>query len=141
MNILIFGPPGSGKGTYSKIISEKYNLLHISTGEILRKYENSDYINKIILSGELINDEIIFKILKDYIKKNINNKYYYKNNIIFDGFPRTYNQALYLNKYIKINIILKLNLDNELIFNRILGRKIHKKSGRIYHDIYNPSVL
>lgn len=69
MNILIFGPPGSGKGTYSKMISEKYNLLHISTGEILRKYENSDYINKIILSGELINDEIIFKILKDYIKK------------------------------------------------------------------------
>ncbi|BBA85046.1 adenylate kinase [endosymbiont of Rhynchophorus ferrugineus] len=132
------GPPASGKGTHSKFITEKYkNFKYISIGELLRK-SNDNNIKDKIKKGILIDDDTTFNILNDYIVNNIKNK----NNLILDGFPRTYNQAkiLELNN-INIYIIIQFILDKENIIKRISGRKIHINSGRIYHDLYNPPII
>ena len=93
MNIVIFGPPGAGKGTQSKFIVKKFNLYQLSTGELLRteiknKTELGQEITSIINSGNLVSDNIVSDLIEKYISdKNLNNK------IIFDGYPRTLNQA------------------------------------------------
>ena len=128
MNIVIFGPPGAGKGTQSNIIVEKFNLHQLSTGEILRKeIQNKTKLGKeissIIRDGNLVSD----KIAGDLIEKYLSNKIY-KNRLIFDGYPRNLNQAkildLLLNRYDqKIDIVLKLTVSLETIKKRILERK------------------
>ena len=85
MNIIIFGPPGAGKGTQSKFIVDKYNLYQLSTGELLRheiknKTQLGNQIASIINTGELVSDEIVSDLIEKFISNDI-----YKNNIIFDG--------------------------------------------------------
>ena len=128
MNIVIFGPPGAGKGTQSNIIVEKYNLHQLSTGELLRKeIQNKtklgEEISSTIKDGNLVSD----KIAGDLIEKYLSNKIY-KNRIIFDGYPRNLIQAknldILLKKYDqKIDIALKLTVSLETIKKRILERK------------------
>ena len=128
MNLVIFGPPGAGKGTQSKIIVEKFNLYQLSTGELLRKeIQNKtklgQEISSIIKDGNLVSD----KIAGDLIEKYLSNKIY-KNKLVFDGYPRNLNQAktldLLLNKYDqKIDIVLKLTVSLETIKKRIMERK------------------
>ena len=128
MNIVIFGPPGAGKGTQSSKIAEKFNLYQLSTGEILRneiqnKTKLGKEISSIIRNGNLVSD----KIAGDLIEKYLSNKIY-KNRLIFDGYPRNLNQAkildLLLNRYDqKIGIVLKLTVSLETIKKRILERK------------------
>ena len=89
MNIVIFGPPGAGKGTQSKFIAKKYNIYQLSTGDLLRSEINNgtelgNKISSIMNSGELVSDQIV----GDLIEKFISNENY-KNKIIFDGYPRT----------------------------------------------------
>ena len=132
MNIVIFGPPGAGKGTQSNLLVEKYNLHQLSTGALLRKeIENNTElgikISSIINAGNLVSD----KIVGDLIEKHISNKTY-KNRLIFDGYPRNLAQArnLYavLTKYDqKIDIVLKLSVSLEVIKKRILERKTLEK--------------
>ena len=132
MNIVIFGPPGAGKGTQSKFIVKKYNIHQLSTGDLLRDEikngtELGSKISSIINSGELVSDEIV----GDLIEKFISNKNY-KNKIIFDGYPRTLPQAknldiLLKNYNQKIDIVLKLNVSLETIKKRILERKSIEK--------------
>ncbi len=120
MNLIIFGPPGAGKGTQSSFISKKYNLFQLSTGEILReqinnKTELGDRIAPIINSGSFVPDEIV----SDLIEKVIKDKKY-KDKIIFDGYPRSLTQAsnldLLLKRYEqKIDIVLKLSVSLETI--------------------------
>ena len=93
MNLVIFGPPGAGKGTQSKFISEKFNMFQLSTGEFLRKEisqgtEIGKKISSVINSGALVSDQIV----SDLIEKIISNKKY-QNRIIFDGYPRNLIQA------------------------------------------------
>ena len=93
MNIVIFGPPGAGKGTQSKFIVEKFNMFQLSTGEFLRKEisnntELGKKISSVINSGALVSDLIV----SDLIEKIVSNKEY-QNRIIFDGYPRNLNQA------------------------------------------------
>ena len=129
MNIVIFGPPGAGKGTQSGFIVKKFNLFQLSTGEILRneiknKTNLGKEISSIISSGNLVSDEIVTKLIEKYISDQR-----FKNRIIFDGYPRNLSQARnlenLLNKYDqKIDIVLNLSVSLETIKKRILERQI-----------------
>ncbi|XRX42707.1 MAG: adenylate kinase family protein [Buchnera aphidicola (Eriosoma harunire)] len=137
MNIILIGAPGTGKGTHAQFISNKYHLHPIYTGDLLKNIfqetTHNNVINK-INNGKLINDDIVIRTVeKEMMVSNI------KNGFLLDGFPRTINQANYLNhKKIKINYILHFFAPENLIIERIMGRQIHLPSGRIYHDKFNP---
>ena len=128
MNIIIFGPPGAGKGTQSKFIEKKYNLLQLSTGELLRneiknKTQLGLEISSIINSGDLVSDDIVSKLIEKYISNQKN-----KQRLIFDGYPRNIDQAKNLDKLLKkynqqIDIVLKLSVSLETIKKRITERK------------------
>ncbi|MEO0143750.1 MAG: adenylate kinase [candidate division WOR-3 bacterium] len=119
MHIIFLGPPGAGKGTQAEIISKKYNIKKISTGDILRsEMENGTELGKIakqyMEKGELVPDEIMIKIIENHIKN--------LNSFILDGFPRTLNQALELEKITKIDKVIYINVPDEEIKNRLLKR-------------------
>ena len=129
MNIILFGPPGAGKGTQAKYLVEKLNAFQISTGEILREEikKNTEIGKKISYNmndGKFVSDEIVNNLIKDIvfdIKK--------KNKLIFDGYPRSLTQAKNLNQLLdetkqKIDFIFFLNVNKETILNRIKKRKV-----------------
>ena len=132
MNIIIFGPPGAGKGTQSNFIVKKFNLHQLSTGEILRKEIKNktklgQQIESIINSGNLVSDEIVSNLIESHISKEI-----YKNRLIFDGYPRNLSQVRNLDNLLKkygqkINIVLKLSVSLETIKKRISERKSLEK--------------
>ena len=132
MNIVIFGPPGAGKGTQSNLIVQKYDLHQLSTGELLRKEIKDktnlgNQISSIINSGNLVSDQVVGDLIKKYISNKI-----YKNRLILDGYPRNLIQARNLDYLLeqndqKINLVLKLSVSLETIKNRISERKILEK--------------
>ena len=126
INIIFFGPPGAGKGTQAKIVSEKFNLAHLSTGDILRKKLLDDdklanELKKIMSSGNLVSDEILNSIVSSRL---INEK---NKGFILDGYPRTLNQSEFLNKFLfdsstSINYIFNIQLNFSILKSRILKR-------------------
>tara|TARA_B100000401_G_C52469544_1_gene560506 strand:- start:102 stop:674 length:573 start_codon:yes stop_codon:yes gene_type:complete len=128
MNIVIFGPPGAGKGTQSNLIVSKFNLHQLSTGELLRKeIKNKTTLGKeissIINSGNLVSDSIVGNLIEKYVSNDL-----YKDKLIFDGYPRNINQAKNLDYLLKkydqkINLVLKLSVSLETIKKRISERK------------------
>ena len=132
MNIIIFGPPGAGKGTQAKYLVKKLNSFQISTGDMLREEikKDSDIGKKIINNmneGKFVEDEIVNKLLEKIIFDT--NK---KNKLIFDGYPRTINQAKNLENLLnksnqKIEHVLFLNVDKDSIIKRIEKRKVLEK--------------
>ncbi len=146
MNIILFGPPGAGKGTQAKHIVKKYNYFQLSTGDLLRdeitkKTELSEKISKLIDQGEFVTDEIV----EDLIIKIINNENY-KNRIIFDGYPRNISQVKKLEKILenanqKIDKILYLDVSKDNILKRISGRILCQKCNEILNEFTNKEDL
>ena len=140
MNIVIFGPPGAGKGTQSKFITKKFNMYQLSTGEFLRKEISKNTligkkISTVINSGGLVSDQVV----SDLIEKVISDDKY-RNRIIFDGYPRNLNQAKNLNDLLKtykqrIDIVLKLSVSLETIKKRISERLTLEKRSDDNEDI------
>ena len=143
MNIILFGPPGAGKGTQADNIVKNFNLHKVSTGDILREKIKDDTnlgrkIKSKIDSGALVSDDII----NDLIIKILTNKKHH-NSLIFDGYPRNLNQAKSLDLLVKkhdqkISCVLNLNIDKESIIKRVLGRLICTKCGLTFNKYFNP---
>ena len=129
MNIILFGPPGAGKGTQSKYLVNKLNAFQISTGDLLREEikKNSDIgkaITNDMKNGKFISDDIVNKLIENLISDSQK-----KNKLIFDGYPRSLSQAKNLEVLLKnsnqsIDLILFLNVDKETILKRLEKRKI-----------------
>ncbi|WP_082703909.1 adenylate kinase [Lutibacter profundi] len=132
-NIVLFGPPGVGKGTQAKLLKEKYNLVHISTGDVFRHHiKNKTKLGKLAQwymdKGNLVPDEVTIKMLKAEVEKNIGS-----NGFIFDGFPRTELQARALDKFLAekgeiVNGMVALEVPENILVERLLERG--KTSGR-----------
>ncbi len=132
MNLILFGPPGAGKGTQAKYLVKKLNSFQVSTGEMLRdEIQKESEIGKKIINdmndGKFVNDEIVNSLIKNVIFDPQK-----KNNLIFDGYPRSISQAKNLdllleNSNQKIDFIFFLNVDKETILKRIEKRKILEK--------------
>ena len=142
MNVIIFGPPGAGKGTQAQNIAKKFNLYQISTGDILRseikkKTVIGKEIESIISEGEFATDDIVNKLLDKIIKNPV-----YKNQIIFDGYPRNIAQAENLKNLLckdsqSISAVLYLNVSKNIIEKRIIGRITCEKCNKTLNEYSN----
>lgn len=136
-NLVIFGPPGAGKGTQSEKIIEKYKLAHISTGDMFRMHISNDTeigkkVKQILADGMLVPDSITIEMLEEEVTRNPDVK-----GFIFDGFPRTVPQAEALDKFLEskgssVNLVLQLDVNQDIIKERIAERQ--KVSGRADDD-------
>lgn len=137
-NVILIAPPAAGKGTQSKLLSEKYNLVHISTGDLLRSAsqkndEMGTLIKGLIDNGSLVSDEIVIDLLKDALD-GLNSGY------ILDGFPRTVNQAeKYLEMLSELNIplgdVIFIDIPKDVIKKRIIGRLVCPSCGAVYNNL------
>ena len=144
MNIILFGPPGAGKGTQADNIVKSFNLHRVSSGDLLRdeiskKTNLGSQIKSIIEKGSFVSD----KIINDLIEKILSDKNYY-NRLVFDGYPRNLQQARNLDYLIekynqKITCVISLNVDREIVVKRILGRQTCTKCGLIFNQYFKPS--
>lgn len=143
MRLILLGPPGAGKGTQAASIVEKYNVPHISTGDIFRKnikektdlgVKAKEYIDK----GLLVPDEVVVAIVKDRLEEAD-----CKEGFLLDGFPRTVNQATALDEAlngmnVNLDKVVNINVDKEILVGRAVGRRICKECGATYHVQFNP---
>lgn len=137
-SIIFIAPPAAGKGTQSMLICDKYNLTHISTGDLLREEiqsgnEFGKQIQEIMTTGSLVSDDIILELLTKKLS-NIQNGY------VLDGFPRNVNQAkkydeMLNNNNQKLSYVIYLNLDKEIAKKRIIGRISCPTCGNVYNSI------
>jgi adenylate kinase len=141
--VIMLGPPGSGKGTYSNLLKKDLNLPHISTGDLFREnIKNETSLGKkaqeYIKDGKLVPDDIVVDMLFDFINKNN-----YKNGFILDGFPRTINQAITLDERVdnKANIVvINLEIDNQVLIDRITNRLSCPNCNSVYNKLYKPAL-
>jgi adenylate kinase len=144
MNLLIIGAPGAGKGTMSELILEKYHLVHVSTGDMLRAavkagtpvgLKAQEYMNK----GALVPDEVIHDIIVERLSQDD-----MEAGFLFDGYPRTGNQAEDLDSILKqigkkIDCVINLNIADEELIKRITGRRLCPTCGEIYNIYFKPT--
>ena len=139
MNIILIAPPAGGKGTQSELICSKYNIAHISTGDLLRKEvaNGNTELKSIMDAGMLVKDEIIFDLIRKYISSPE-----CANGYLLDGFPRNVSQAIEYDKILKdlnkdIGYVIELNIDKDLAAKRISGRRSCPKCGATYNIYFD----
>lgn len=139
MRMILMGPPGAGKGTQANYLKEHFGIPQISTGDMLRSHVKSGTAlglkaKSIMDAGGLVPDDLIIDMVLARLKEADCAKGY-----LFDGFPRTVPQAEAMKKAgVKIDAVLKINVEDEEIVRRMSGRRAHLASGRTYHVVFNP---
>lgn len=133
MKIILIGPPASGKGSQAELLSEKFNLKHISAGALLRKEkhkntERAKLVKSFIDKGKFAPDEITNELMKEAITENC----------ILDGYPRNLEQAKYLESFTKIDHVFLITASEKLIYKRLLSRRTCTKCGAVYNLITKP---
>ncbi|KDQ18558.1 hypothetical protein BOTBODRAFT_28949 [Botryobasidium botryosum FD-172 SS1] len=144
LRMILMGPPGAGKGTQAPTIRDKFCICHLATGDMLReqvakKTPLGVEAKKIMEAGGLVSDDIMVGMIKDQLENNTS----CKNGFILDGFPRTVPQAEKLDSMLesrkeKLDHVVELKIEDQLLISRITGRLIHPASGRTYHREFNP---
>ncbi|HID79006.1 MAG TPA: adenylate kinase [Aquifex aeolicus] len=140
MIVVFLGPPGAGKGTQAQRLASEKGFIHISTGDLLREavkrgtllgLKAKEYMDR----GELVPDDLIVAMIKEKLPK--------EGRVILDGFPRTVNQAQALDKMLeeindKVEKVILFEVPDEIVIERLSGRRIDPKTGKVYHIKYNP---
>ncbi|QLF92156.1 adenylate kinase [Pseudomonas sp. ABC1] len=139
MRVILLGAPGAGKGTQARFITEKFGIPQISTGDMLRAAVKAGSelglrVKGVMESGGLVSDEIIIALIQERLTQPD-----CANGFLFDGFPRTIPQAQALKDAgVKLDHVLEIDVDDEVIVQRMSGRRVHPASGRVYHVEHNP---
>jgi len=139
MRIVLLGAPGAGKGTQAQFLMEKFGIPQISTGDMLRAAikagtELGKQAKAVMDAGQLVSDELIIGLVKERVKEED-----CKAGFLLDGFPRTIPQAEAMKENgIAVDHVLEFDVPDEVIVDRMAGRRVHSGSGRTYHLTYNP---
>ncbi|HGN2079668.1 TPA: adenylate kinase [Providencia stuartii] len=139
MRIILLGAPGAGKGTQAQFIMEKFGIPQISTGDMLRAAVKAGSelglkAKELMDNGKLVTDELVIALVKECIKQDD-----CRNGFLLDGFPRTIPQADAMKEAgINVDFVLEFDVPDEIIVERIIGRRVHAPSGRVYHVTFNP---
>ena len=145
MNIVLLGPPGSGKGTQAKILTRRRSMIQLSTGDMLRDARKSgtelgDRVAAIMDAGELVTDEIVVSLIGERLSGDC------RGGFIFDGFPRTLHQADSLEELLRtsgtgLDAAVELDVDSEALVERITGRISCGSCGAVYHERNKPPAV
>ncbi|WKE64434.1 adenylate kinase [Gallaecimonas kandeliae] len=139
MRIILLGAPGAGKGTQAQFLMKKFGIPQISTGDMLRGAIAAGTplgleAKKVMDAGQLVSDDIIIGLVKERINQDD-----CKNGFLLDGFPRTIPQADAMkDNGVAIDVVIEFDVADEVIVERMSGRRVHPASGRVYHVTYNP---
>ena len=139
MRIILLGAPGAGKGTQAQFIMQQYGIPQISTGDMLRAAVKAEsplglQAKELMDNGKLVTDELVIALVKERIAQSD-----CKNGFLLDGFPRTVPQADAMKEAgINVDYVLEFDVPDEVIIDRMSGRRIHASSGRVYHVRHNP---
>ena len=146
MNLILLGPPGAGKGTQSRLVEEKFGLMQLSTGDMLRaaKTSGSDMgklVAKVMEKGDLVTDEIVIALIAEQLESHPDSK-----GFIFDGFPRTLAQAdslanLFEKKNQRLDKVIEMRVEDEALIRRVTGRFNCTVCGEVYHKDSKPSKV
>lgn len=131
LRAIIMGPPGSGKGTISSMIVERFNLKHVSSGDLLRAHGSSPG-NSSLKTGQLVDDNLVEKLVLPKLLEVTRDGW------LLDGFPRTLHQAKLLLSQEQVDMMIDLKVPDQTIISRLQGRWVHLTSGRIYHTSFHP---
>ena len=139
MRIILLGAPGAGKGTQAQFLMAKFGIPQISTGDMLRAAikagtELGKQAKQVMDAGQLVSDDLIIGLVKERIAQDD-----CKGGFLLDGFPRTIPQADAMKENnVSVDSVIEFDVNDEVIVDRMSGRRVHSGSGRVYHLVYNP---